>query len=216
MKESDFAILRDEMVTTQILARGIKDPLVLDAFGTVPRHLFIPDSRRNHAYQDYPLPIGEDQTISQPYMVALMTKCLAVESGMSVLEIGTGSGYQAAILSYMGATVYSIERFPYLAQQAKKTLDSLGYSAEVTTGDGTLGWSAHAPYDRIIVTAASPNIPPPLIEQLKVAGRMVIPLGMRFTQNLTIVHKISESKIEDEYICGCVFVPLIGEYGYKE
>ncbi len=216
MKESDFAIMRDEMVTAQILARGIKDPVVLDAFGTVPRHLFIPESKRDYAYEDYPLPIGEEQTISQPYMVALMTENLAIEPGDSVLEIGTGSGYQAAILSYMGARVYSIERLPYLAKEAKKTLDSLGYNVEIKTGDGTLGWPEYAPFDKMVVTAASPGIPPPLIDQLKVGGRIVIPLGVRFTQNLTIVHKISQDEVKDEYVCGCVFVPLIGEYGYKE
>jgi len=216
MKESDFAVLRDDMVTTQILARGIKDPKVLEAFSTVPRHLFVPQGKRNYAYEDNPLSIGEDQTISQPYIVALMSECLAVSAGMSVLEIGTGSGYQAAILKFMGAKVYSVERVPSLLNQAKKTLDSLGYEVAIKTGDGTLGWLEHAPYDRIIVTAASPNTPAPLIEQLKVGGRIVIPKGVRFTQSLTIVHKVSEERSEDEFVCGCVFVPLIGEYGYKE
>jgi len=216
MKESDFTILREEMVNSQILARGIKNPLVLEAFGAVPRHLFVPENRRNYAYEDYPLPIGEDQTISQPYMAALMTDCLAIESGMSVLEIGTGSGYQAAILSYMRAKVYSIERCPSLAKKAKQTLDSLGYQVEVKAADGTLGWPQELPFDRIIVTAASPRTPPPLIEQLKIGGRIVIPLGTRFTQNLTIVHKISEDKTENEFVCDCVFVPLIGEHGYQE
>ena len=216
MRETDFSTLREEMVLYQIASRGIRDRRVLEAFSAVPRHLFVPESKRKYAYEDYPLGIGQDQTISQPYMVALMSEVLEVEPGIAVLEIGTGSGYQAAILCSMGAKVYSIERYPALAQQAKKTLDSLGYEVQVKTGDGTLGWAEEAPYDRIIVTAASPHAPPPLVEQLKIGGRIVIPLGMRFTQDLTIIYKISKDEVKAESVCGCVFVPLIGEYGYKE
>ena len=214
MKEDVFAALREEMVSRQIRSRGINDSRILEAFRNIPRHIFVPDQQKRFAYNDCPLPIGNEQTISQPYMVALMTLHLGIEAETSVLEIGTGSGYQAAILAFLGARVYTVERFPSLAGQAKKVLDSLGMEVQAKGGDGTLGWPEHAPYDRIIVTAGSSLIPPRLIEQLRAGGRMVIPIGERFHQDLTIVDKISQDEIKEERVCGCIFVPLVGEYGW--
>ena len=214
MKEDVFAALREEMVSRQIRSRGINDGRILEAFRNIPRHIFVPDQQKRFAYNDCPLPIGNEQTISQPYMVALMTLHLGIEAETSVLEIGTGSGYQAAILAFLGARVYTVERFPSLAGQAKKVLDSLGMEVQAKEGDGTLGWPEHAPYDRIIVTAGSSLIPPRLIEQLRAGGRMVIPIGERFHQDLTIVDKISQDEIKEERVCGCIFVPLVGEYGW--
>jgi len=204
------------MVKHQIVLRGITEPRVVEAFSSVPRHLFIPQYRQVFAYNDYPVSIGEGQTISQPYIVALMTQLLDVSQGQKVLEIGTGSGYQAAIFSHMGAKVYSIERIDSLAQKAKETLDSLGYDVEVYVGDGTLGWPQHAPYDRIIVTAASPQISPCWGEQLAVGGKIVLPLGNLFYQTLTVGEKTVEGEIKAKAHSGCVFVPLIGKYGYRE
>ena len=215
MKEDDFTSLREEMVSRQIFSRGINDEKILEAFRSVPRHFFVPEGQRRFSYSDSPLPIGRGQTISQPYMTALMTLYLNPGPEMPVLEIGTGSGYQAAILAFLGAQVYTMERFPSLAKEAKEVLNSLGVKVEVKVGDGTLGWPEHAPYDRIIVTAGSFKIPPPLIEQLKVGGRMIIPRGVRFHQELIVVDKISQSKINEEQVCGCVFVPLVGEYGWN-
>jgi len=216
MQKDDFQILRQQMVSDQILRRGIDNPRILEAFDAVARHLFVPASQVNSAYNDCPLPIGEGQTISQPYIVALMTDVLDVEPGMSVLEVGTGSGYQAAVLSFIGAEVKGVEKFSSLAEQAKKILDSLGCKVEIKIEDGTLGWPDHSPYDRIIVTAASPEIPSPLIDQLKIGGIIVIPLGNRFSQVLTVGRKVSQNRIDKNNICGCVFVPLIGKYGYKK
>jgi len=214
MKDT-FTALRKEMVSRQILGRGIDDSSLLEAFQNVPRHLFVPDQQKKFAYSDCPLPIGWEQTISQPYMVALMTLHLGVSEKLSVLEVGTGSGYQAAILAFMGACVYTIERFPFLVKEAKRILDSLGMEVRIREGDGTLGWPEHAPYERIIVTAGTSRIPPLLIEQLKVGGKMVIPLGQRFHQELTVVEKVSRAEIKEERVCGCIFVPLVGEYGWS-
>ena len=215
MMEDAFAILREEMVSRQILSRGIDDSRILKALRSIPRHLFVPDDQKKFAYSDSPLPIGWEQTISQPYMVALMTLHLDVNQETSVLEVGTGSGYQAAILTFLGARVYTVERFPALVKGAKKVLDSLEIEVRMREGDGTLGWPEHAPYDRIIVTAGTSKIPPLLIEQLKVGGRIVIPLGQRFHQKLTVVEKVSLGQTREEQICGCVFVPLVGEYGWS-
>jgi len=216
MEKEILDLQRKDMVIQQILNRGINDARVLRAFETVPRHLFVPKDQKKFAYGDFPLPIGEEQTISQPYMVALMTKALKTEEGMSVLEIGTGSGYQTAILANLGLKVYSIERFSNLAKKADELCNSSGYEVNIRVGDGTLGWEDNAPYDRIIVTAGSLDIPKPLIDQLKIGGILVIPLGLRFHQVLTVVCKISQDKIETKELCGCVFVPLVGDYGYKE
>jgi len=217
MEEINYNKLREEMVFEQILKRGIYDKEILEAFKTVPRHLFIPPQQRGFAYSDCPLAIGQDQTISQPYIVALMTKSLEIQPGMSILEVGTGSGYQAAILAFLKVKVYSIERIALLAEEARKVLDSLGYqSVKIKVGDGTLGWKEHAPYDRIIVTAASMQLPKALVEQVKVGGKIIIPLGERFHQDLTVINKINKNEIKKENICGCIFVPLIGEGGWNE
>lgn len=203
------------MVRDQIVARGIDDERLIDAFRNVPRHSFVPKHRRQFSYEDYPISIGEGQTISQPYMVALMTHHLNVSPGMKVLEIGTGSGYQSAILSYMGVCVYSVEVIPELAELAKSVLDSLDLKVQVHVADGSLGWPEHAKYDRIIVTAASPCVSPCWQEQLSVRGKLVLPLGGSFHQDLTVVEKVSKDKLKQRGVCGCIFVPLVGEYGYK-
>lgn len=214
MDSPNFDEMRKIMVQTQLAGRGISDKRVLDAFLKVPRHEFVPDEFREDAYNDYPLSIGANQTISQPYMVALMTECLALKGNEKVLEIGTGSGYQAAILAELAKDVYSVERIEPLAAGAKKVLDSLGYkNCNIKIGDGTLGWSDFAPYDGIIVTAGAPAIPEALVKQLKDTGRLVAPIGGGFGQILTIVEKKGAS-IKTTDVCGCVFVPLIGEEGW--
>jgi protein-L-isoaspartate(D-aspartate) O-methyltransferase len=200
------------MVQEQLVQRGIKNPRVLAAFYKVERHKFVPSELLGSAYGDYPLAIGEGQTISQPYIVALMTEYLDLTGKERVLEIGTGSGYQTAILAQLCIRVYSIERFVSLAQKAKDLLDELGYSnIEITVGDGTLGWPKAAPFDRIIITAAAGDIPAPLIEQLKEAGKIIAPLGDSFSQTLTLAQK-QKGKLNLRQICGCVFVPLVGKY----
>lgn len=208
--EKRFMALREKMVLEQIERRGINDKNVLEAMKKVPRHLFVPEEYRNEAYEDYPLPIGEGQTISQPYIVAKMTELLEIKKGEKVLEIGTGSGYQAAILAEMGAKVYTIEILPKLAENAKKTLLSLGYeNIEVLVGDGFKGYIKEAPYDKIIVTAAPERIPEPLIEQLKIEGKLVIPVG-KYNQELKLVIKTKEG-ILVENVLPVRFVPMVGE-----
>ena len=166
------------MVAEDIEARGISDPLVLAALRAVPRHMFVPERHRSRAYDDTPLPIEEGSTISQPYIVALMSQLLDVEPGDKVLEVGTGSGYQAAVLAQMGMAVYSVEIIPALADRTRRVLDNLGYSqVQTLAGDGYFGWKEHAPFDAIIVTAAPDHIPPPLLAQLKSSGNLVIPVG---------------------------------------
>ena len=212
----DYTILRRRMVEEQLIPRGIEDPRVIDAFLKVERHRFIPEELRGSAYADYPVPIGEGQTISQPYIVALMTECLDLSGDEEVLEIGTGSGYQAAILAELSSQVYSIERFPSLAERAESLLQNLGYiNIKIKVGDGTLGWPEEAPFSRIIVTAAAPEVPLPLAEQLSEGGKMILPLGETFSQVLTLIEK-KKGQLKAESICGCVFVPLIGKFGYKE
>lgn len=211
----DFSLLRKEMVETQLRKRGLNDERILRAFLEVPREEFVPFEKRDFAYQDLPLSIGFGQTISQPYIVALMTQVLAPQEGDKILEVGTGSGYQSAILAYLGARVYSIERMPALARRAEEVLTRLGYKVKIKVGDGTLGWKEEAPFKGIIVTAASFRLPPPLIEQLQKGGRIVIPLGGMLSQTLTLL-KEDEGTLKEEKICGCVFVPLIGEYGFKK
>ncbi len=203
------------MVERQIVARGVRDPRVIQAMLKVPRHLFVPEPYRSEAYQDHPLPIGYGQTISQPYMVAAMTELLELTGDEKVLEIGTGSGYQAAILAELAREVYTVERIPELLEQAKQVIESLGYTnVHFKLADGTLGWPEHAPFDRIIVTAAAPDIPQPLIDQLKPGGIMVIPVGSRYLQTLTKVIKKPNGKLQVKELFGCAFVPLIGEFGY--
>ncbi len=212
-----FAIARERMVREQIEARGIKDPRVLAAMRKVPRHLFVDEALWPQAYNDYPLPIGEGQTISQPYIVALMTAALELKGDEKVLEIGTGSGYQTAILAELAKSVFTIERVNDLMLRAKKILDRLGYfNVAYKVGDGTLGWPEMAPFQGIIVTAAAPDIPLPYLEQLDVGGRIVIPVGDRSAQVLYKVTKLPNGELKKENLGGCRFVPLIGKYGWPE
>lgn len=212
----DFENARMHMVERQLMPRGIRSSSVLAAMGRVPRHLFVEESLRSMAYEDHPLPIGEGQTISQPYMVALMTDVLHVTPACVVLEIGTGSGYQTAILAEQAKQVYSVERLEGLARQARTLLTSLDYqNIDIRVGDGTLGWPEHAPYDRIVVTAGAPVVPKALIEQLADDGKLVIPVGDRMSQTLQIITK-HQGQLRTETSCQCVFVKLIGEDGWKE
>jgi protein-L-isoaspartate(D-aspartate) O-methyltransferase len=202
------------MVAEQLIPRGISDEKALAAFRKVPRHEFVPEDLRDSAYSDYPLPISNNQTISQPYMVALMTECLELNGDERVLEIGTGSGYQAAILAEIAREVYTVERFEKLADGSRETLSRLGYNNfHIKVGDGTLGWPENAPYDAIIVTAGAPGIPETLLAQLKDGGRLVIPIGGGFGQVLTVVEKKGHD-LKAREVCGCVFVPLVGEEGW--
>jgi protein-L-isoaspartate(D-aspartate) O-methyltransferase len=212
----NFDALRKRMVETQLIARGIKDQRVLRAMLKVPRHLFVEEALWDRSYGDYALPIGEGQTISQPYMVAIMSELLELNGDEKILEIGTGSGYQAAVLAELCAKVCTVERIGSLAMRARKVLDFLGYSnVAVRTFDGTYGWRDEAPFDGIIVTAASPEIPQPLFEQLKEGGKMVIPVGTKWLQSLTVVTKLPGGKMDVRESIGCVFVPLLGAYGFK-
>ena len=207
---------RRPMVEVQLLARGIREPGVLAVFSKVPRHRFIPEAHRMKSYTDHPLPIGEGQTISQPYIVALMMELLHPQPGSRVLEIGTGSGYQTALLAEISARVFSIERVPVLAERASILLKELGYgNVEVRVGDGSLGWAEHAPFDRILVTASAPSVPKSLTEQLAEAGKLVIPIGSAVNQMLTLVERI-QGDLRVREACGCVFVPLVGAEGWKE
>jgi protein-L-isoaspartate(D-aspartate) O-methyltransferase len=211
---NDYERARLKMVDEQLVARGIKDPRVLSALGRVPRHLFVEEALRDRAYGDHALPIGERQTISQPYMVALMTESLALKGSERVLEIGTGSGYQTAVLAELAARVYSIERIAGLADRARRLIASLDYrNVMIKVFDGTYGWKEQAPFDAILVTAGSPDVPAPLTEQLKEGGRMIIPVGDRTTQVLKKVTRTATG-IEVSSMTGCVFVPLIGGHGW--
>jgi protein-L-isoaspartate(D-aspartate) O-methyltransferase len=206
---SNYQKQRARMVADQIASRGIHDPAVLEAMRTVPRHAFIPEKWQNEAYDDHPLPIGYDQTISQPYIVAYMTEALKAQKGDKILEIGTGSGYQAAVLAHMGARVFSIEIVEPLGTMARKTLKQLGYDVQVRIGDGYAGWPKEAPFDGIIVTAAPPEIPAPLIAQLKEGGRIVIPVG-RYFQDLKVIKKVG-GKLVTENTLPVRFVPMTGK-----
>ncbi len=207
---------RVRMVEEQIIGRGIKNERVLAAMRKVPRHEFLPEAIQSMAYTDNALPIGEGQTISQPYMVALMTEILALSGSERVLEIGTGSGYQAAVLAELCGKVYTVERVKVLAEKARTVLDRLGYrSVALKVYDGTYGWKDMAPFDAIMVTAGSPDIPAPLVDQLRIGGRMVIPVGDRTGQRLLKVIRTSEGPVTEATI-PCVFVPLIGAHGWKE
>jgi len=212
----DFEKERSRMVDEQIAFRGVTDPRVLAVMGKVPRHEFMPEALRAQAYGDHAMPIGEGQTISQPYIVALMTELLELKGNERVLEIGTGSGYQAAVLAELCQKVFTIERVKTLADKARATLDRLGYKNVVMkVYDGTYGWKEMSPFDAIIVTAAAPDVPDTLAEQLKDGGRLVIPVGERYTQVLLKVIK-SPSGIVTKTSIPCVFVPLIGAKGWKE
>jgi protein-L-isoaspartate(D-aspartate) O-methyltransferase len=211
--DAGFSRQRQQMVTRQLRGRDITDRSVLKAMAAVPRHLFVPSNLRSFAYDDTPLPIGHDQTISQPYIVALMSQALSLEPGDKVLEIGTGSGYQAAVLAEMDAEVYSVEIVPELARRAKKLLNELSYNeVAVKTGDGYLGWPEHAPFDGIIVTCAPTTIPAPLKKQLAEGGRMVIPAGESHDQKLYLLRKI-DGKIKQQKIIDVRFVPMVDREG---
>lgn len=206
---------RNRMVSRQIEARGIDDPQVLRAMREVPRHLFVPNQYLDQSYNDHPLPIGSGQTISQPYIVALMTQLAATHPDDVVLEVGTGSGYQAAVLAQLVETVYTVEILQQLGEQASERFKHLGYTnVESRIADGYYGWEEHAPFDAIVVTAAAEHIPPPLIRQLKPGGVMVIPVGNRFqVQTLMLLEKTKEGKVTSRSLLPVRFVPLVGEQG---
>lgn len=210
------AVLRKKMVQEQLIARGIKDERVLEVFRKTERHRFVPQELAENAYADYPLAIGEGQTISQPYIAALMTESLELNGGEKVLEIGTGSGYQAAILSQLSENVFTIERLEGLAEKAGQLFKELGLeNISLRVSDGTLGWPEEAPFDRIIITAAGARIPLPLEEQLAEGGKIILPLGDGYSQVLTLAVK-RNNRIETTQICNCVFVPLVGKYACKD
>jgi protein-L-isoaspartate(D-aspartate) O-methyltransferase len=216
MTEKDYAALRCRMVKGQLRGRGIADEQVLSAMERVPRHLFVPAVQRNNAYDDNPLPIDCAQTISQPYMVARMTELLDLSALSRVLEIGTGSGYQTAILAELAGQVWTLERLPHLARQAERVLRDQHYAnVHFISADGTLGFAEAAPYDAILVTAAAPHIPPALREQLAVGGRMVIPVTEGRSQELLLVERL-ENHYRETAVLRCVFVSLVGAEGYQE
>lgn len=211
-----FRRSREKMVTTQIEARGIHDQRVLEAMRKIPRHLFVGEALQDQAYGDFPLPIGEGQTISQPYIVAEMTQSLELTKDDRVLEIGTGSGYQTAILAEIAFRIYTIERVRELYIKARKLLDQLGYHNVVTKcSDGTLGWPSESPFEAIIVTAGAPEVPEKLVQQLTIGGRMVIPVGGGFSQTLLKIRR-DEDGVHITDLGGCRFVKLIGEHGWKK
>jgi protein-L-isoaspartate(D-aspartate) O-methyltransferase len=211
----DFSKARLKMVEEQITSRGTRDARLIAAMKKIPRHLFVEEALQSQAYTDHPLPIGEKQTISQPYMVALMTEALLLTGKEKVLEIGTGSGYQTAILAELSEKVFSVERIRSLAIRARKLLYELGYfNVEIKIFDGTFGWMEESPFDAIVVTAGSPDIPQPLIDQLAIGGRLVIPVGDAFVQDLVRVTKTEEG-VRKEDLGGCRFVKLIGKYGWE-
>jgi protein-L-isoaspartate(D-aspartate) O-methyltransferase len=211
-----FEIARKRMVDAQIVSRGIRDGATIDAFLSVPRHLFVEEALRNQAYSDYPLPIGNEQTISQPYIVALMIENLMLSPDDRVLEIGTGSGYQTAILAKIAGEVFSVERIEELAKKADGLLKQLGYNnVRIRVDDGTQGWIEQCPFDAIVVAAASPDIPRPLIDQLKDGGRLVIPVGGRSSQELVQAVKEGDEVVRRN-LGSCRFVKLIGEFGWMD
>ncbi len=212
----DYLRSRQRMVQDQILSRGIKDPKVLEAMETVPRHLFVPDALRGQAHSDIALPIGEGQTISQPFIVAYMTEALRLRGSERVLEIGTGSGYQAAVLSCLADRVYSIERIRALLERARKALDLIQCRNVITRlFDGSLGWKEEGPFDAILVTAAAPAIPHPLLEQLKAGGRLIVPVGEKGGQRLLRVQR-GPNGFSKEDLIECNFVALVGEHGWEK
>lgn len=212
----DFSKERLAMVEEQLRRRGIRDEGVLSAMAKVPRHLFVPSGSQSESYEDRPLPIGDGQTISQPYMVAVMTQSLDLEGNEKILEIGTGSGYQTAILAELAGTVFTIERIFSLMQKSEKRLRDLGYeNVYCSLGDGSKGWPEKAPFDGIIVTAGAPQVPAALKSQLSEGGRLVIPVGSRYSQTLLKITKIKD-RFEEEEITGCVFVPLVGDSAWRE
>ncbi|AKV95306.1 protein-L-isoaspartate(D-aspartate) O-methyltransferase [Marinobacter sp. DSM 26671] len=216
-QDNGFELQRASMVDYQLRARGIGSPLVLEAMGRVPRERFIPERMKDCAYDDGPLPIGAGQTISQPYIVALMTEALDLEGGERVLDIGTGSGYAAAVLGCIASEVFSIERVRELADRAARTLAAEGFdNVRVRCGDGTIGWSEHQPFDGIIVAAGAPSVPESLKHQLAVGGHLVIPVGSEHSvQSLERITRLTENEFRTEDLGAVRFVPLIGEQGWS-
>jgi protein-L-isoaspartate(D-aspartate) O-methyltransferase len=215
MREEVFEPLRARMVEEQLRSRGIADERVLAAFARVPRHAFVPAEFARDAYADHPIPIGGGQTISQPYIVALMVSSLALHGHERVLEVGTGSGYQAAILSHLALEVYSVERLPDLLALAAQRLAALGSAnVHLSAGNGSLGWPEFAPYEGIVVSAGAPDVPPPLVAQLAEGGRLVLPVGPQDSQTLTCLRRQGGSLIRRE-LAGCMFVPLLGRHGWR-
>jgi protein-L-isoaspartate(D-aspartate) O-methyltransferase len=211
-----FARERERMVATQVAERGVKDERVLDALRQVPRHLFVDEALRARAYGDHSLPIGEGQTISQPYIVGRMIELLKLSGREKVLEVGTGCGYQAAVLGLLAARVCTVERLPRLAARARQTIESLGYrNVWVRVANGTFGWADEAPFDRIVVAAGGPVVPPPLLEQLAEGGRMVMPVGAVDGQRLRVIDKRPGGTQVVEDTEGCVFVKLIGQHAWE-
>jgi protein-L-isoaspartate(D-aspartate) O-methyltransferase len=214
--ESVFARERERMVQEQLVARGISDERVLDAINRVPRHRFVDEGLRHRAYGDHPLPIGEEQTISQPYIVGLMTSLLGLTGREKVLEVGTGSGYQTAVLAELSRRVCSVERLPRLADRARRLVESMGYTnVWIRVGNGALGWRDEAPFDRILVAAAGPSVPAPLIDQLGEGGRLVAPVGDAESQTLTLVERRGGSEVTTRAVGECRFVPLVGKYAWE-
>jgi protein-L-isoaspartate(D-aspartate) O-methyltransferase len=213
--EAVFAREREKMVEEQLVRRGITDERVLEAMRRVPRHRFVEEGLQHRAYGDHPLPIGEEQTISQPYIVGLMTSLLGLTGGEKVLDVGTGSGYQTAVLAELSRRVCSIERLPRLAERARKLLESLGYAnVWIRVGNGALGWPDEAPFDRILVAAAGPSVPPPLVEQLGEGGRLVAPVGDEERQTLTLVERRG-GEVRTRAMGECRFVKLVGKYAWQ-
>jgi protein-L-isoaspartate(D-aspartate) O-methyltransferase len=210
-----FATLRRRMVDEQLARHGIRDERVLEAFRRIPRHHFVPEEASDQAYEDHPVAIGQGQTISQPYMVACMTQALALRGGEKVLEIGSGSGYQTAVLKALNADVYSVERLPELSELARGNVERAGFAGvHYRVGDGSRGWPEEAPFDRVIVTAGAPTMPVSLVEQLRDGGSMVIPVGGEEEQELLLVRR-GEGRVTRERICSCIFVKLRGEEGWS-
>ena len=209
-----YETLRRRMVEEQLAGQGIRDERVLEAFRAIPRHLFVPEELAEQAYENHPVKIGQGQTISQPYMVACMSEALALKGGEKVLEVGTGSGYQTAVLKALKADVYTIERFPELSERARETVERAGFpGVHYRVGDGSRGWPEEAPFDRVIVTAGAPTMPVSLVQQLRDGGSMVIPVGGEEQQELLLVRR-GEGRVTRERICSGVFVKLVGEEGW--
>jgi len=218
MNMNDYHLARRKMVEQQLRARGIRNERVLEAMGKVPRHAFIEQALHHEAYSDHPLPIGEQQTISQPFIVALMTEALELTGDENVLEIGTGSGYQTGVLAELSYRVFTVERIRALLTKARETLDSLNYhNVRYKLGDGSLGWQEEGPYDAIIVTAGAPEIPQPLIDQLAVLGRLVIPVGeSRGAQDLMRLVRTKSNSLTRTNLGACRFVDLVGDRGWPD